>query len=55
MRAFKLRVMQNIKTWYSIPMDVEIKADTASIALVLAWNNAIMKGINVKDIILLTK
>ena len=54
MKTYKLKIMQNIKTWYSMPMDVEIDADTPSIALTLAWDRAIKRGINVKDILLLT-
>jgi len=52
MRTYKLKIMQNIKQWYSMPMEVEIEASDAATAITLAWHQANQKGIIVNKILL---
>jgi hypothetical protein len=54
MKTYRLRVMQNVKQWYGMPMDIEVEATDPAAAIVRAWDDCLTRGIAVKDIHLLT-
>ena len=37
-----------------MPIDIEVEATDPATAIVMAWDNALRKGMRIKDIILLT-
>jgi len=54
MKTFKIILQQNVKRWYSMPLEVEIEASNAATAITLAYERARRKGITVNGFILLT-
>lgn len=51
MKTFKITLLQDVKRWYSMPLDVEVEATDAATAITLAYNQAIDKGLRIKGFI----
>jgi hypothetical protein len=54
MKPYKIIIQQNVKQWYSMPVEVEIMATDAATAIVLAYERFRKKGIYVNGFHLLT-
>ena len=54
MKTFKIRLMQNVKRWYAMPLDTEVEATDLATAITLAWDRAKRNGLMINEFHLLT-